>query len=124
MMPNEKDQLLAFFEEPSKWCRNAEARDTAGAPVPYDDPSAVAWDVTGALCRLFGWPRACVLFEQLHRQIYGPQAKANWPPPDLEMQAMAGLQAFNDGPTTTFESLRTKLESVPAWRGPGHSRAS
>jgi hypothetical protein len=84
-------------------------------PIVYDDPSAVAWDITGALCLLFGWPRA-ILFEQLDRRIHGKVVKQGWPPRDWEMESMAALQYFNDGAETTFEMLRAKLESAPAWR--------
>jgi hypothetical protein len=116
MTPHEKDQLLALFADQAKWCRKAEACNGEGRPVVYDDPSAVAWDITGALCLLFGWPRACILFEQLDRRIHGKVVKTGWPPRDWQMEAMAALQKFNDGAETTLEILRAKLESAPAWR--------
>lgn len=116
MMTDEKDQLMALLEDPKKWCRNAEAVDVNGNAVHYDDPAAVAWDVTGALCRLFGWPRACVLFGQFHRRIHGKPAKSGWPPRDTEMDAMAALQDFNDSDDTNIESLRARIESIPVWR--------
>lgn len=116
MMPDEKDRLLALFMAPAKWCRRAEARNAEGEPVTYDDGSAVAWDVTGALCMLFGWPRACALFEQVDRCVHGKAVKRRWPPTDSEMDAMVALQEFNDAAGTTFEILRAELESIPAWR--------
>ena len=71
MMPDEKAQLLALLEDERRWCRDAEARDADGNSVSFHDATAVAWDITGALCRLFGWRRACELFRQLDRHIHG-----------------------------------------------------
>jgi hypothetical protein len=122
MMPDEKTQLLGLLERDSRWCRNAEALDASGHGVAYDDDAAVAWDITGALCQLFGWERACVLFEQLDRHIHGRRIKFGWPIRDTEMDAMAALQEFNDRAGTTFASLRERLETMPVWQG--NSRGS
>lgn len=87
MMPDERTQLLALLEHVGKWWRNAEALDASGNGVVYDD-AAVAWDITGALCRLFGWQRARVLFEQMERHIVGKRRTAGWPLRDTGIEAM------------------------------------
>jgi hypothetical protein len=117
MMPEEKEQLLTFLDEERKWCRDAEAHDANGNALRYDDDAAVAWDVTGAFCRLFGWQRACVLFEQLDRHINGKRVAIGWPAGDAEMHAMSALQKFNDRVDTTFDTLRERLETMPVWHG-------
>ena len=106
MMPQEKQQLLAFLDHERRWCRDAEAHDANGDAVRYDDDTAVAWDVTGALCRLFGWRRACVLFEQLDRHISGRRAAIGRHAGDAEMDAMGALQDFNDRVDMTFDMMR------------------
>jgi len=117
MMTDEKERLLALFEHERAWCQDAEAHDVDGAPVRYDDETAVAWDITGALCRLFGWQRACVLFAQLDRHIHGKRITSGWPRRDTDMDAMAALQGFNDRADTTFALLRGQIESMPVWQG-------
>jgi len=117
MMPDEKAQLLALLERESSWCRDAEARDSDGRAVHFDDNTAVAWDITGALCRLFGWQRACELFRQLERHILGKPKAAGWPVPDPSIGAMKSLQEFNDHADTTLEMIREAIEKVPAWHG-------
>ncbi len=115
MIPHEKTQLLALLEHAGNWCRNAEAHDANGDPVTYDDGDAVAWDITGALCRLFGWTRACVLFEQMERHLVGKSRLAGWPPRDTTIDAMKALQNFNDRADTTFDRLRERIEEMPVW---------
>jgi hypothetical protein len=115
MMPDEKTQLLALLEHRGKWCRDAEARDTSGNAVTYDDDAAVAWDITGALCRLFGWQRACVLFGLVERHLMGKRRAVGWPPRDTGVEAMIALQDFNDRTDTTFDLLRERLEAMPVW---------
>ena len=117
MMPDEKTELLALLEHAGKWCRDAEAQDANGDPVTCDDDAAVAWDLTGALCRLFGWQRACVLFEQMERHIIGKRKAVGWPIPDLSIEAMKALQGFNDQSDTTFDVLRERIEAMPTWQG-------
>lgn len=117
MMPAEKEQLLALFHDNGTWCRHAEARDANGDAVRYDEEAAVAWDITGALCRLFGWRRACVLFVQLDRHINGKRASTGWPARDVGMEAMSALQDYNDRPDMTFDGLRQQIESMPVWHG-------
>jgi hypothetical protein len=117
MMPEEKEQLLAFLDHERRWCRDAEAHDANSDAVRYDDDAAVAWDVTGALCRLFGWQRACVLFGQLDRHINGKRVAIGWPARDAEMDAMCALQDFNDRVDMTFDMMRERIETVPVWQG-------
>lgn len=117
MMPEEKEQLLAFLDHERRWCRDAEAHDASGDAVRYDDDAAVAWDVTGALCRLFGWRRACVLFGQLDRHINGKRVATGWPACDAEMDAMGALQDFNDQVDMTFDIVRERMETMPVWHG-------
>ena len=117
MMPEEKEQLLALFDHERKWCQKTEAQDANKNAVHYNDPSATAWDVTGALCRLFGWRRACELFRQLDRHIHGKRVTPAWPARDAEMDSMAALQDFNDGAETTFDVVRGQLETMPVWAG-------
>lgn len=114
-MPDEKTQLLAMLAQAHNWCREAEARDSAGEPVNYDDETAVAWDLTGALCRLFGWQRARVLFEQFERHIFGKRPAAGWPPRNTWLDAMKVLQDFNDRPDMTYALIRETLEAMPVW---------
>jgi len=115
MMPNEKTQLLALLAHEGKWCRHAEALDAGGNGVVYDDDEAVAWDLTGAVCRLFGLQRAFVLFQQMDRHILGKRESVSWPKPDPSIDAMKALQDFNDRADTTFAMLRERLEEMPVW---------
>jgi hypothetical protein len=124
MMADEKERLLAFFERESIWCRDGEAQDAAGDPVRYDDDAAVAWDITGALCRLFGWQRACVLFGQFDRHIHGKRVAFGWPQRNTDVDAMVALQEFNDRAETTFAHLRGAIESMPVWHGSGRGQAT
>ena len=119
MMPDEKSQLLDLLGEDGTWCRDAEARNSHGEAVAYDNNAAVAWDITGALCRLFGWDRACVLFEQIERHIFGRRRVASWPERDRGIEAMKALQTFNDGAELTFAMLRAQLEALPVWQHGG-----
>ena len=115
MLRDEKDQLLALFDAPKRWCRDVEACDAKGEPVSYDDITAVAWDITGALCHLFGWNRACELFGQIARQIKPATRRQAWESRDPSIEAMRTLQEFNDKEGMTFERLRTTLEALPIW---------
>lgn len=117
MMPDEKAQLLALFVDQGKWCRDAEARDADGHAVRFEDDTAVAWDITGALCRLFGWKRACVLFGQLDRHINGRRVAVGRLAGDAEMRAMGALQDFNDRFDMTFDVMRERIETMPTWHG-------
>jgi hypothetical protein len=115
MMPDEKTRLLALFERPGNWCRDAEARNVYGDPVSYDNYAAVSWDLTGALCRLFGWQRACVLFEQVGRHLMGKRELGRRPRADASVHAMRMLQDFNDQADITFQALRAQIETIPVW---------
>jgi hypothetical protein len=112
MMQNQKDKLLALFENESKWCQRVEARDAHGNPVHYNDEAATAWDVVGGLCVLFGWERACTLFVQIGRHITG--VKRSHACRDAEMAAMTSLQDFNDEPDTTYDLVMERLRDMPA----------
>jgi len=121
MMPHEKERLLALFDRKQRWCQGAEARDAHGAPVAFDDAGATAWDLTGALCLLFGWKRACELFRQLDRHISG-QRRGQWHNHRPEIDALVALQDYNDDSQTTYETLLNHLRSMPVWRGPRNGR--
>lgn len=45
-------ELLEFFQDPSKWCQGAVARDINGKPVGALSPDAVSWDLYGKLCKM------------------------------------------------------------------------
>jgi len=123
-MPNEKDMLLALLESEERWCQEAEARDKDGSPVRYDDATAVAWDITGALCHLFGWKRACALFRQLDRHIHGRNPEPIFPGTS-ELRSMAALQDYNDRKDLTHATLMASLRAVAAnSRGRGGARTS
>jgi len=116
MMPDEKSRLLALLQPPRAWCQHAEARDGEGNPVRFDDQRALAWDLTGALCHLFGWRRAAELFCQLHRHI-GARSRSDKVSGFSEFQAMSALQDFNDSADMTHERLLAAVSAVPVWRG-------
>ncbi len=126
MMPDEREAILALFAREENWCQSAEAKNQRGEPVRYDDPSAVAWDLTGALCRLFGWRRACELFCQLDRHLHGRRF-ASWQRQGQtpEIAAMVAIQEFNDREDTTFETVVAQIETLTVWRGqPAHARGT
>lgn len=113
MMQHEKDELLALFENESKWCRNVEARDRRGNPVHYSDAAAAAWDLVGGMCCLFGWDRAMSLFVQVGRHITGAQRCRTRR--DREIAAMVSLQDFNDRPDTTYDGIMERLRTMPVY---------
>ena len=115
MKPDEKRDLLALFDAEAKWCQGSEARDIHGQPVRYDDATAVAWDLVGGMCRLFGWRRATQLFGQLERCI-GEQTPVAFGR-DEDIAAMAALFDFNDASDTTYDKIVQALESMPVARG-------
>lgn len=117
MMVGEKERLLALLADEGSWCQDAEAHGADGVAVCCTDEAAVAWDLTGALCRLFGWRRACALFGQLDRHIHGRRRAFGWPRHNTALDAMAALQEFNDRSDMTFSLLRGQIESMPVWRG-------
>ena len=114
MTQNEKDKLLTLFERQSQWCQHVEAQDERGRPVHYRDKKAVAWDVVGGMCFLFGWERACALFKEVEGHVSGRQrcraARAS------EMAAMASLKDFNDKRDTTHNLIMAGLRKVPVHR--------
>jgi hypothetical protein len=116
MTQEEKGRILTLLGERSRWCQEAEAHDGQGADVRYDDPAASAWDLTGAVCHLFGWDRAMELFQQLARHLAGrkpPTGRHVSQPRDLQIASMAELQDFNDQPMTSHESMITWLTAIP-----------
>lgn len=115
MMPEEKTQLLALFDSESKWCQGSEALDVDGEPVRYNDESAVAWDLVGGMCHLFGWHRARTLFAQLIRHIVGRQRPQF--DRDEQIAAMSALFDFNDAIDTTYAKIVATLQGVPVWHG-------
>ncbi len=110
MMEDEKDKLLALFENEGRWCQRVEARDQRDNPVHYNDARAAAWDVVGGMCFLFGWDRACKLFVQVAQQVTG--LKHGHATRDREMAAMAALQDFNDKRDTTYDLIMARLRDV------------
>jgi hypothetical protein len=113
MIQDEKDNLLSLFAREENWCQEVEARDQQGEPVRFDDEAAVAWDLVGALCHLFGWSRASKLFVQIIRRITGPSYR--WTSQDRAMAAMRALQDFNDRQETTYETIVATLRDMPVW---------
>jgi hypothetical protein len=116
MMPSEKEELLALFDREQRWCQDAEACDLEGNAVQFDDAAAVAWDITGALCRLFGWERARVLFGQLERHINGKR-RPHWYNQSPEIESMLALQDYNDRADTSFDRMLGQLGTMPVWHG-------
>jgi hypothetical protein len=116
MLPNEKNQLLALFESEKCWCQDAEARDSSGDPVKYHDPFAPAWDITGAMCCLFGWRRARTLFGQLERHIY-KRRRVHRFRRGTAIESMVTLQAYKDRPEAAFEGILSLAETMPVWKG-------
>ena len=113
MTRNEKDELLTLFERESRWCQHVEARDERGRPVHYKDEKAVAWDVVGGMCFLFGWERARQLFSQVGRHVIERQRCRAFR--DEGMGAMASLKDFNDKRDTTYDLVMAGLRDVPVY---------
>jgi hypothetical protein len=112
MTQREKQELLDLFSMAANWCQETEARNWQGESVRYDDPSAVAWDLTGGVCHLFGWERATELFPLMERHVTGRKPDEHATNPGIA--SMIGLQEFNDSSDTSFEILLLRLQSVPA----------
>jgi hypothetical protein len=114
MKKDEKDKLLALFEKKSRWCQHVEAQDKRGNPVHYRDEDAVAWDLVGSMCFLFGWERACELFKEVGRHVGGLQrCRADRDP---EIAAMVSLKNFNDKRDTTYDLIMATLREVKVYR--------
>jgi hypothetical protein len=112
MTSQEKSRLLALLLDPQRWCQSAEARRADGQAVAYSDPAATAWDLTGALCQLFGWRRAGVLFIQIERRLH-PRGRAGLVGEEAAIAAMIGLQSWNDDPQTSHPELLAVLGRLP-----------
>lgn len=117
MMHAEKERLLLLLSDAGRWCQHVEGRDAQGNPVHMDDDAAIAWDLSGAVYRLFGLERAGPLWVQIDRHINGKRREMSWPPRDVELDAMISLQVFNDRSDTTYPKVRLLLESLPVWTG-------
>ena len=116
MMQEEKDKLIEFFGDKRRWCKGLDAKDEQGESVHYDDEQAVAWDLVGGVCHLFGWPRALKLFEALSRHV-AHQRHLDSAFRGQSMAAMSSLLDFNDEKSTTHELIMTRLSDLPVWRG-------
>lgn len=112
MLEDEQAKLLSLFSEEQRWCQNAEACDRNGSPVRYGDADAVSWDITGAVCRLFGWGRGSVLFDQMYRHVTGAPIKTRYNQ-DPHIASMTALQSYNDREDMTFDELIEKLRTMP-----------
>ena len=121
MSPEEKEQLVALLLDARHWCQGAEARNAEGLDVAYTDADASAWDLTGAACHLFGWPRARELFSQLSRYLHGGDGSAKQG--DSEIAGMVALQSWNDDAQTTHGELIARLQSLPVRAVPGNGAA-
>jgi hypothetical protein len=121
MMQEEKDKLIALFENEHRWCSSADAQDEGGQAVHFDDKTAVSWDLVGGLCHLFGWKRACKLFGPLSRHFSGKQRTTGLrhfsTNENNEILAMTALLDFNDHPDTSYELIVSKLQELPVWHG-------
>jgi hypothetical protein len=121
MMQGEKDKLIDLFDDQRRWCCAADAQDARGKAVHFDDTSAVAWDLVGGLCHLFGWKRANKLFGPLSRHFSGKPRSAGLrhlsTDANNEMAAMTALLDFNDDVETTYELIVSKLHDLPVWHG-------
>lgn len=114
MLPIEKHNLLCLFADERRWCQQAEARNEVGEAVRYDDPSAIAWDITGGMCKLFGWRRALALFSQLDRHVHNVKRDRCWGA-NPEIASMVAIQNHNDEDGTTYEMIIEWLETMPVW---------
>lgn len=110
MTQAEKERLLTLFASKSAWCQRFEARDARGVAVRYNDEHAVAWDVVGGMCLLFGWERASELFEQTGRQIAGAKRGAGLR--NHAIAAMATLLDFNDRYDTSYDLIMSRLRNL------------
>jgi hypothetical protein len=121
MMSEEKQELLALLSDPHHWYQSAEARGADGQAVNHSDPEATAWDLTGAVCPLIGWRRACELFVQIERRLHPPHP-AGLDGGDAAISAMIGLQSWNDDPQTSHPQLLTAMARVPVSHRPGNGK--
>jgi|CXWL01.1.fsa_nt_gi hypothetical protein len=117
MIQDEKDRLIALFDDESNWCQGLDAADLEGQSVHYDDKQAVSWDLVGGLCHLFGWKRACNLFEPLSRHIAHRRPTGLPSFKNAEIAAMSALLDFNDDDDTTHEIVMDRIRNLPVWHG-------
>jgi hypothetical protein len=100
-----------MFSLSANWCKGMEACNAAGEAVSYNDPAAVAWDLTGGLCALFGWERAESLFPVLDRHCTSRKKRPKAANPAIS--SMVALQEFNDANGTTHDVLLERLQTIP-----------
>jgi hypothetical protein len=113
----EQDRFASFFDDARRWCQAAEARDDRGEPVAFSDQTAVAWDVAGALCRLFGWARAAELFPALARHV--PRLRQHERGGGAgAIDALVALQNWNDDPQTTHADVAALIRMLPVQEKP------
>lgn len=128
MMKHEKERILEHLRARERWCRNAEARDRNGRAVHFDDPAATAWDLTGAICLLFGWPRALELFPQIDRHLNGRKRPGKRPhclqSSDPQIVSMVAVQEYNDQTDVTHEAIIAQLEAMPVYQPTHHARVA
>jgi len=115
MMQNEKERLIGFFADKSRWCQHAEARDAAGKPVFFHDEKAAAWDLAGGMCLLFGWERARRLFPHVGRNVALSHLRHRADLRDREVAAMSALLDFNDEGHTTHALIMARLRGMPVY---------
>jgi hypothetical protein len=70
------EQALSKLAEPHHWTQGARARDGQGAVVRPEDPTAVCWDIEGAIavsCNRFGVlpPYFMVLLDSVAEDEFG-----------------------------------------------------
>ena len=111
MRTDELNELMELLANPKHWCQGAEARTASGAPVKYSDPEAIAWDITGALCVLFGWERACILFCQIDKHLLKDRS-LRWRVHDVHVESMLALQEINDSHSTSHDWLIERLKTM------------
>jgi hypothetical protein len=113
-----KETLLDLLCDERRRCKGAEARGQHGNAVRYDDVTAVAWDLTGATCSLFGWQRARVLLYRFDGLITGRQREYRFGQ-NSGIAALAALQDFNELGATTYDEISAGLSRMPARRAEG-----
>ncbi len=112
MSSSEQDRLAGLLDDAQRWSQGAEARDDQGEPVAFSDHTAVAWDLSGALCRLFGWPRAAELFPEVARHVPGQDEHERGGGAGA-IDALVALQNWNDDPQTAHADVLALVRRVP-----------
>jgi hypothetical protein len=121
MLNAEKLKLIELFANESRWCRRAEARDSAGSAVHYRDATAKAWDLAGGMRRLFGWDRTQTLFRHVGRDV-AKITPARCLLYHHEAASMSALLDFYDDLGTTYELIVARLSQMPVYDDGHESR--